>query len=179
MSRTDFFPGWGAAGTRTSGRKTFLDQRLRELERESESVRDDIRTLNRRLRKAGLAPVDSLSPAAAASQRAAATHAAGRDESRADDEHDLFSWREPPARAETPRPEPAAGGPTSNPAGSPARMPAPPDERLINYLAAGSFVPSAGPKVTEPIRRRRLVFLGIVVVVAGFVVLQLVRLALR
>lgn len=165
----------------SSGSKSALERRLRELKKESSLVRDDIRSLSKalkttddhvsipRLKSDRYArpavppptrrdPVAAPAPPPAAAGEQHAPHAG------------LFEWakgaagREPKPGRPAP-PEPVNGGPRN----TAVRQ----DERFANYFSTGNFLGGKPLKRERSVQRNRAIVMLVAVIIFAFIVFNL------
>jgi len=154
-------------------KRTVLDQRLKELEKESRLVGNDIRLLSRALKRSDqdiawkrLKTVEE--PPIAVREQAPAPEA---DEA-AGPREELFHWRTRQragmaAVVAPPRPRASADRAASD------KKRFEVDQQFANYFASGSFAPSGAAGETRTVQRNKAVFMIVVVVVVAFIVLKL------
>jgi hypothetical protein len=164
----------------SSSKKTALERRLKELQKESELVRSDIKVLNKVVKNPdGFAQIPKLrserqAPPIAPPLRedpVAKARAAAQELPPAGPHDDLFGlppkvepvrgWGRPPV---SPEPNVGAKGKA-----------APKDERFANYFSSGGFLGGPRPmKQERNVQRNKAVFMVIVVIVVFFWVSYLV-----
>ncbi|MBN1270380.1 MAG: hypothetical protein JXB04_12385 [Kiritimatiellae bacterium] len=154
-------------------KRSIIDQRLKELEKQSRFVDDDIRLLSRalkrsdqdiawkRLKTVGQPPEVVREPGRAP-----------EPEAEAEPGEELFHWRR--------RQRPAAGPPAAAPqpttpslqsAAEKKRFEV--DQQFANYFASGSFAPSGSAEEDRSVQRNKAIFMVVVVLVVTFIVLKL------
>jgi hypothetical protein len=167
----------------SAGKKGALERRLKELRKESDLIRSDIRTLSRavkrpedmeslpKLKSTDLdsRPVpppsrrDPVQKPVRAAEPAPPPAEGGRSE--------LFGWAPPAGRASNGAPAPSA----SAQGAAPKVRGATKDERLANYLSSGGFIGGHAPMKNERnVQRNRGIAMLIVVGILAFIVFQLI-----
>ena len=168
-----------------SARKTPLDRRLKELAREAQQVRSDIKALNKALQKPdrlaavprsislqkieeAVAPPSRGDPVARGAEPEAAAPPVPAGE--------LFAWRPPVPWRDKGRNTPDAPSPRA----SRVTEPTPKaghllqDDRFTNYFSSGSFVGTRPSKGEGRVQRNKAIFMIVVVVVFGFILYSLI-----
>lgn len=154
-------------------KKSPLENRLRELEKEADIIRQDMKVLSRamkkpdqlaalpRLKSHRIAPpprqIPHVAPPAVPSPERPAAAPPG----------DLFP--ESPVASPPPRELPTVGETASErPRSHMSR-----DERFRNYFGHGSFLPARPLKQERRVQRNKAIFVLVVVVVFGFIVYRM------
>lgn len=157
----------------SSGKKTFFERRLKELEKESKLVRSDIHSLSRVLEKPEDADVPKLKSRSEPpripppSRPDPVTRPAERPPA---EPGDLFTAARAPGprlrRPGTP-PIPAEPLPVARP------KPAAADDRFVNYFATGSFVGGGAPPEARRVQRNKAIFMLLLVVLFAIILYSL------
>ncbi len=169
------------------GRKSPLEQRLKELEREASLVRKDMKVLSRAIQKPDV--LERLPPLKSGESRRPVRPAVRRDPVQASEERaaqkaveegaphgELFQWA--PRRSLLGTARNAARAEESveegaGPAEGKGRVRPVQDERFRAYFGNGSFVASRPLKQERRIQRNKALFMLIVVLFFGFMVLKM------
>ncbi|OQA24212.1 MAG: hypothetical protein BWY59_02299 [Verrucomicrobia bacterium ADurb.Bin345] len=163
-----------------SSSKSRLEHRLRELRKESELVREDIRTLGRVVRnreeldrlpklKSGkyterpIPPPTRRDPVRGGEETAPAMPPRIIDQPPAP-----FVPPAQPSGSGPPKAAPASGSATARPRASST------DERFANLFSSGGFLGSVNARQERNVQKNKAIFMLLVVIVVFFVVFQLV-----
>jgi len=166
----------------TSGKKARMQRRLKELRKESELVRDDIRTLSRMIRNRD--QLDALPKLRSGKCEVRPIPPPSRQ--------DPVRGRMPAPVAEVPPPEPEEVSPREQAPRVPPRqrpvsearpaqeVDAGPkraltgNERFASYFSSGSFLGGPPLRQEKNVQRNKAVFMLVVVAIVFFIVFQLV-----
>lgn len=153
-------------GTR---KESALDRRLRDLERESEELRKNMKVVSRALKKGEDVPlVDPASPPEREHKRPA-VHKVAEPEQKPSGDGDLFDWKKQRRKVQPPAPTPKP------PETRTPKKSAPIDQRFASYLTTGSFTPVAQAREDRSVQRNKAIFMILVVLLVGFVIFKVVR----
>lgn len=164
-----------------AGKKAALERRLKELRKETDLVRDDIRTLSRAVKRPedmeGLPKLKSVElesrPVPPPSRRDPVQRSVPAPEPPPAEESprgELFGWTPPAGRAGG-----DSGYPSAAPSAAPKVRAASKDERLGHYLSSGGFIGGHAPmKHERNVQRNRGIAMLIVVGILAFIVFHLV-----
>jgi len=162
-----------------------LDDRIKELEKEAARIKADIKHANRGRAAHHTASPDSpaIIPPVAPQPRPQEPHnheATFNEQNRAD--RDLFDWQheEPPPPQMKPQTKPQPKAPLAEPPRAPEPTSPRPtrlalDKKSLGYLTTGSFSPANLTPGDRRVQRSRVAFIVACVLIALFVVIQLIR----
>jgi len=165
--------------------KSPYERRLKELKKEAELVRDDIRALNKAVRKPeefeGIPKLKSSRfqrdavPAPSRKDPVKAEPEPPRVMTGAEKPSDLFGWAgSSNAGAADGAPPPGYGRAEQAQAEAQRQRAASKDERFANYFSSGGFLGGAKPlKVEKNVQRNKAIFMVVIVILAAFTVFRL------
>lgn len=165
-------------------KKSPIERRLKELERQAARVRNDIKSLSKAIRNPE--NVERIPRAKSLLDEGPLVPAPSRRDpaTRAVPPHvvppvEQAAAAAPPPPPEPPPPPPAAMAPPAQPEPAEAAAPKPKgvlkDERFANYFSSGSFLgETGGLKQEKSVQRNKAVFMIIIVIIVAFSVYQLV-----
>lgn len=152
-----------------SRKESALDRRLRDLERESEELRRNMKAVSRALKKGEDVPSARPVPPSKPEERRPAVHKTAEPEEKPSGDGDLFEWKKQRRKVEPPAP-----APKSPPQRAPKKAP-PIDQKFASYLTTGSFTPVAQAREDRSVQRNKAIFMILVVLLVGFIIFKVVR----
>ena len=173
------------------GKKSSLERRLKELKKESELVRDDIKALSKAVKnpeEVNLPRLKSLrhddrrvAPPArkdpVSTPREPPKPEAPREPAPAGVKGELFDWApraEQLNRQAAGMPPKVIGQSLPEPSGGPKNKAVMKDQRFANYFSSGGFLGGRPMKQEKSVQRNKAVFMIVVVVIVAFSVFRLV-----
>jgi hypothetical protein len=171
-----------------TGKKTSLERRLKELKKESELVREDIKVLSKAVRNPdgvnGMPRLKSprheerrVPPPTRRDPVSAPREPLQPEPKPAGPGGDLFDWApraEQMDRKATGLPPKVIGQSLPAPAAGPKNRAVMKDQRFANYFSSGNFLGGRPMKQEKSVQRNKAVFMIVVVIIVAFSVFRLV-----
>lgn len=171
----------------STGKNSSLERRLKELKKESELVREDIKALSKAVKnpdEVSLPRLKSLRheerrvPPPTRKDPAVAPRESPKPEPKpAGAGGELFNWApraEQLDRQSAGLPPKVIGQSLSEPVGGPKNKAVMKDQRFANYFSSGNFLGGRPMKQEKSVQRNKAVFMIVVVIVVAFSVFRLV-----
>ncbi len=156
-------------------KKTALDRRLEQLEKERLHLERQMKQLDRTVGRGGVAP-SGLPAGGGAGREKMRRGRASVEGTReggvpsAGDANDLFAWS---SRRNAARPAEGGGGAMGRPASVLQAQPVRVDRRFMNYFTSGSFSPAVVTRQDRRQQRNKAIFMVIVVLFAALVIARM------
>ena len=173
-----------------TGKKSLLERRLKELKKESELVRDDIKALSKAVknpdevnlpRLKSLRHEDRRVPPPTRKDPVLTPREPPKPEARPEPKPagaggELFDWApraEKMDRQASGMPPKVIGQSLPEPSGGPKNKAVMKDQRFANYFSSGNFLGGRPMKQEKSVQRNKAVFMVVVVIVVAFSVFRL------
>jgi hypothetical protein len=147
-----------------TSKKSAIDRRLKELEKESKLLRGEVRSLSKAVKKPeSLAASGRFRPPPPEPRPPRTPERSAGPAHRPERPAGQFNWG-PRGPAAPPKPEAAVGSP---PAGEPQRNPVEKDKRFANYFSSGGLMGTRPLRQEKNVQRNKAIFMIVLLVIVG------------